>query len=77
MNSTPPRRQPRQRPPEYPRPTTFVEVIWNFALVAVPLGAGIAVNAIFGWWPGLGGFLVAAVIIGAATYRADQRNRTR
>ena len=77
MNSTPPRRQPRQPPLEYPRPTALVEVIWNFALVAVPLGAGLAVNAIFGWWPGLGGFLVAAVIVGTAAYRADPRNRTR
>ena len=77
MNSTPPRREPRQHPVENARPTAFVEMIWNFALVAVPLGAGLAVNAIFGWWPGLGGFLVAAVLTGTAAYRADPRNRTR
>jgi hypothetical protein len=77
MNSTPPRRQPRQRPVENPRPSAFVEMIWNFALVAVPLGSGLGVNAIFGWWPGLGAFLIAAVLIGTAAHRADPRHRPR
>jgi hypothetical protein len=52
-------------------------MIWNFALVAVPLGSGLTVNAIFGWWPGLGAFLIAAVLIGTAAYRADPRDRAR
>ena len=52
-------------------------MICNFALVAVPLGSGLTVNAIFGWWPGLGAFLIAAVLIGTAAYRADPRDRAR
>jgi hypothetical protein len=48
-------------------------VLWSCALVAVPLGAGLAVDAIFGWWSGLGAFLVAAVITGVAAYRTDPR----
>jgi hypothetical protein len=48
-------------------------VLWSCALVAVPLGAGLAVDAVFGWWSGLGAFLVAAVITGVAAYRTDPR----
>lgn len=77
MNSTPPRRRHREHPVEIRRPSAFAQMIWNFALVAAPLGSGLAVNALVGWWPGLGAFLVAAVLIGTAAYRADPRNRTR
>ena len=52
---------------------SLLEVLWSCALVAVPLGAGLAVDAVFGWWSGLGAFLVAAVITGVAAYRTDPR----
>jgi hypothetical protein len=77
MDGTPPRRQPRVRPAESSRHAAFAEMIWNFALVAVPLGSGLAANAIFGWWPGLSAFLIAAVLIGIAAYRADPHHRDR
>jgi hypothetical protein len=52
-------------------------VLWSLALVAVPLGSGLAVNSAFGWWPGLGAFLVAAVITGVGAYRSDPRRHHR
>jgi hypothetical protein len=64
-----------KRPPD--RRIFLLEVLWSCALVAVPLGAGLAVDAIFGWWSGLGAFLVAAVITGVAAYRTDPRRHRR
>jgi 4-hydroxybenzoate polyprenyltransferase len=71
-------RDPRQCHPSEERPpparrVSLFEVLWCFVLVAVPLGSGLAVNAALGWWPGLGAFLVAAVITGVAAYRTDPR----
>jgi hypothetical protein len=60
-----------ERPPD--RRIFLLEMLWSCALVAVPLGAGLAVDAVFGWWSGLGAFLVAAVITGVAAYRTDPR----
>jgi hypothetical protein len=56
---------------------SLLEVLWSCALVAVPLAAGLAVDAAFGWWPGLGAFLVAAMITGVAAYRTDPRRHRR
>jgi hypothetical protein len=55
------------------RRISLLEVLWSCALVAVPLGSGLAVDAVFGWWPGLAAFLVAAVITGVAAHRTDPR----
>jgi hypothetical protein len=55
----------------------LLEVLWSCALVAVPLGFGLAANATLGWWPGLGAFLVAAVITGVAAHRTDPRRQRR
>lgn len=57
------------------QPSRWVELLWICLLMAVPLGAGLAVNAVFGWWPGLAVFLVAAVLTGFVAHRTDPRRR--
>ena len=64
-------------PPSNERRISLLEVLWSCALVAVPLGAGLAVNAAYGWWPGLGALLVAGVLIGFAAHRSDPRRHRR
>lgn len=51
----------------------WLELLWCALLVGVPLGAGLAFDAWFGWWPGLAAFLLAAVITGIAAHRTDPR----
>ena len=72
-----PCRPPQQHHDRGRRASLPRRFLWDGLVIGVPLGAGLAVNAGFGWWPGMGAFMIAAVLIGFTAYRADQQQRER
>lgn len=49
------------------------ETVLAVAVFALPLLAGLLVDAVAGWWAGLAAFLVAGLIVGCYAYRAGRR----
>jgi transposase len=59
------------------RPSLPTDLLWSCLVTGMPLGAGLAVNAGFGWWPGLAALVIAAVPTGIVAYRTNPRQRRR
>jgi hypothetical protein len=55
------------------RRAVLFELLWSCALFGIPLGTGLLINFVLGWWPGLATLLMTGLLIGIAAHRAGRR----